>query len=165
MPAFSAKLGRYICEQIASGRSLTSVCKEEKMPHKQQVIRWIMSDRSPFKKFQGEYAQARQISYEIMADEIFDIADDGSNDWVEKQGKDGSTYMAFDNDHYQRSRLRVDTRKWFLSKVLPKIYGDKVQVDQSGVVEHNHQHTTADDIPFDKIHAKAKAGNTKPTAH
>jgi hypothetical protein len=89
-----------------------------------------------------------------MADEIFDICDDGSNDWYEKQAKDGSTYMAFDNDHYQRSRLRVDTRKWFLSKVLPKIYGDKVQVDQSGTVEHQHNHTTADDIPFDKIRSK-----------
>jgi len=52
----------------------------------------------------------------------------------------------------------LDTRKWFLSKVLPRIYGDKVQVEQTGTVEHKH--TTADDIDFGKIHARVK--ETKP---
>lgn len=67
-----------------------------------------------------------------MADEILEIADDGTNDWVERQNKDGSSYRAFDQEHYQRSRLRFDARRWLLSKALPKVYGDKLTTELTG---------------------------------
>ena len=60
------------------------------------------------------------------ADEILDICDDGSNDWIERQNKDGSTYETVNSEVINRSRLRVDTRKWLLSKLMPKKYGDKI---------------------------------------
>ncbi len=57
-----------------------------------------------------------------MADELLEIADDGRNDWVvDEEGGD-----KYNGDHVQRSRLRVDTRKWLLSKALPKVFGDKL---------------------------------------
>ncbi len=52
-----------------------------------------------------------------------DIADDGSNDFT--KDKDGKAVV--DHEHIQRSRLRIDTRKWIASKLLPKRYGDKLQ--------------------------------------
>ena len=65
-----------------------------------------------------------------MADEMLEIADDGSNDWM--MGKDGSNqFYAANGEHIQCSRLRLDTRKWLLSKALPKIYGDKLPVDKN----------------------------------
>lgn len=66
-----------------------------------------------------------------MADELVEIADDGTNDYVERE-VDGGVRVVFDGEHFQRSRLRVDTRKWVLSKVLPKIYGDKIGVEVTG---------------------------------
>src|SRR5690606_8051201 len=57
--------------------------------------------------FSERYARARELGYEVMADELIEIADGGSDDW-------------------QRDRLRVDARKWLLAKALPKRYGDRV---------------------------------------
>lgn len=64
-----------------------------------------------------------------MADELFNIADDSTNDFMEIQDKKGNSRIVPDNEAQARSRLRVDTRKWYLSKVLPKIYGDKMTLD------------------------------------
>jgi hypothetical protein len=49
-----------------------------------------------------------------MADEILDIVDDSTHDFVECEGKDGSTYMSVDHEHIQRSKLRYEARKWLL---------------------------------------------------
>ena len=67
-----------------------------------------------------------------VASKTADIADDGTNDWQERQNKDGSSYIALNTEHVQRSRLRVDTRKWIASKLKPKKYGDKQAVEHSG---------------------------------
>ncbi len=62
-----------------------------------------------------------------MAEELLAIADEGENDWMAMRRKDGELEHVPDHEHINRSRLRVDTRKWLLAKALPKIYGDKVQ--------------------------------------
>jgi len=48
--------------------------------------------------------------------------------------KSGEEYETVNPEVIGRSRLRVDTRKWYLSKVLPKIYGDKLQTEHSGTI-------------------------------
>ncbi len=66
------------------------------------------------------------------ADEIVDISDDGRNDtYIDDNGNERT-----DNERVARSRLRVDTRKWMLSKMLPKVYGDKLDVNH-GVQPEN----------------------------
>lgn len=62
-----------------------------------------------------------------MADEMFDIADDGSNDLMTVTKGDES-YDIENKEVIGRSRLRVDTRKWYLSKLAPKRYGDKLAI-------------------------------------
>lgn len=81
--------------------------------------------------FAAQYARAREIGYHAMADELIEIADDGTNDWMERQGDDGAAHV-INGEHVQRSRLRLDTRKWLLSKALPKVYGEKLQTEHSG---------------------------------
>jgi hypothetical protein len=62
-----------------------------------------------------------------MADEMLEVADDGTNDWMLRRGSDEEDDLyQLNGEHLQRSRLRVDTRKWLLSKALPKVYGDKL---------------------------------------
>jgi hypothetical protein len=66
-----------------------------------------------------------------LAEETLDIADDGRNDWMERNDPKNQGYE-FNGEHVQRSRLRVDARKWFAAKVAPKKYGEKVQQELSG---------------------------------
>jgi len=89
------------------------------MPHDSTVRNWVLDDREGFS---AQYARAREIGYMTMADELLEIADDGKNDWMKRNGE-GSQ---LNGEHVQRSRLRVDTRKWLLSKALPKVFGDKI---------------------------------------
>ena len=78
-----------------------------------------------------EVAQTAYRRAEEVFEEILDIADDGTNDWMERNGKDGETGdTVLNGEHVQRSRLRIDARKWALSKMIPKKYGDKI--DTSG---------------------------------
>lgn len=63
---------------------------------------------------------------EHWAEEIIEIADDGSNDWMERNDKDNPGFVA-NGEHIQRSRLRSDNRKWLLSKLAARKYGDKLE--------------------------------------
>ena len=122
--------GRAICKMLASGMTLNEVCKRPSMPHERIVRRWASDPSHPFAP---NYARAREVGYLKMADDILEIADDSRNDYVERQNKDGSTYMAVNQDHIARSRLRVEIRKWLLAKALPKIFGDKPVAEQPPV--------------------------------
>lgn len=106
---------------------MRSICRDDDMPDRHTVINWSLEEDHPFF---NHYARAREIQYHLLADDITDIADDGSNDWMERYGKDGEALgWAINGESVQRSRIRIDTRKWMLSKMLPKVYGDKSSVD------------------------------------
>lgn len=129
---YTKKLGDNMCFRLASGESLNSICRDEKMPHKVTVMRWLLSESDVYKDFRNQYAFARQIQYELMADELMDIADDGTNDWMEKFDRDGEKIgWILNGEHVQRSKLRTETRKWFMSKCLPKFKDKPDQNDAS----------------------------------
>ena len=117
---YTIEIADEICERLAQGESLNAICKAEGYPAESTVRLWAMEDREGFA---AKYAQAREVGYERMAEEILEISDDSSQDtqFTEQGAKP-------DNEWINRSRLRVDTRKWLLSKCLPKVYGDRSQV-------------------------------------
>lgn len=119
---YTVELAAMICTELATGRSLRDVCSGDDMPAESTVRLWAVEDRDGFS---AQYMKAREIGYQSMADELLEIADDGRNDWMERRGEEDAGWQA-NGEHIQRSRLRVDTRKWMLSKVLPKVYGEKV---------------------------------------
>lgn len=123
---YTPELDAEICERLAAGESLNAICKDDHVPHRVNIMRWLLATDNPvYDKFRINYALAREIQYQNMADDILDIADDGRNDWMEKLDQDGQAIgYSLNGEHVQRSRLRVDTRKWFMSKVLPK-FADK----------------------------------------
>ena len=92
------------------------------MPSKTSVMRWLGANPA----FRDQYARAREMQAEHWADEIIEIADDVTNDYITKERGDGSKYEAVDGEHINRSRLRVDTRKWLMARLAPKKYGDRV---------------------------------------
>jgi hypothetical protein len=124
---FSNALAARICNRLAEGESLRSICLDEKMPAQSTVFRWLGDDR--YAKFREQYARAREAQADAIFDEILDIADDGSNDWMERRREDGSVDEVVNHEHIQRSKLRVDARKWMAGKLAPKKYGEKVQLD------------------------------------
>lgn len=115
MPKFTQAIADEICGLLESGLSLRAACEREGMPTEGAVRLWARDDH---KGFATQYARAREIGYSRLADEILEIADE-------------------EKDDVNRSRLRVDSRKWMLSKVLPKIYGDKLDVNTTGTLTIN----------------------------
>lgn len=120
---YTEEIAGLICERLMDGQSLRSICLADDMPSGATVFRWLADPR--YENFRDQYARAREAQADAMADEILDIADDGTNDYVERERPDGSKFDAVDSEHIQRSRLRVEARKWLASKLLPKKYGDK----------------------------------------
>jgi len=91
------------------------------------VVRWVADPR--LTEFREMFYYSRRVAAELYVDEIFDIADDGSQDLKARYDKEGEfiEYVT-DNEAIQRSRVRIDTRKWYAAKMVPRIYGDKVDV-------------------------------------
>lgn len=110
-------IASFICERISNGESLNKICGEQDMPHISTAFRWI----AKHEEFRDKYARAREAQMDAMAEEIVAIADDTSLD-VEFDDKGNPRP---NNEFMQRSRLRVETRKWLMGKLAPKKYGDR----------------------------------------
>lgn len=117
-----------ICDRIADGETIRQIAKSEHMPAASTIYLALARD----KDFSEHYAKAREAQLTRWEDELLEIADDGSNDWVERERQDGSIDTVLNAEHLNRSRLRVDTRKWIMSKRLPKVYGDRVTNEHTG---------------------------------
>ena len=122
---YSDELATKICRFVAEGHSLRQIGDLPQMPHKRTIKRWLSENLA----FQQQYARAKEEMAEHFAEEILEIADDGSNDWIEREVESGKLIKVPDHEHIARSRLRVDTRKWLMSKLLPKKFGEKLDVD------------------------------------
>lgn len=143
---FTKALADEICDRLASGETLRRICRDDKFPDERTVRRWVIDDVGGFSP---QYRRARDIGLDAVADEMIDIADDGENDYVERERKDGSTFIALDREAVMRSALRVDTRKWYLSKLAPKRY-DKPQEEKGeseGALEPEYVLKPDEDTP------------------
>lgn len=118
---FSPEIANEICERLIGGESLRGICLDDHLPDARTVHRWLVVND----EFRQQYAHAREVQAETLFDDILEIADDARNDWMERRGEDDAGWVA-NGENLQRSRLRVDARKWMASKLAPKKYGDKV---------------------------------------
>lgn len=108
---YTKKLGLRICELISRGIGVKKLCKRKDMPSPATIFNWLLDEDK--KEFLDQYKTASDIRAELMFEELLEIADKKDRDVM-------------------RSRLRVDTRKWYLSKVLPKKFGDKIDLTTGG---------------------------------
>ncbi len=136
-PALAAR----ICAALASGKSMRSVCADPKMPAMSTVFLWLANDE----RFSEQYEKAKQECADLLVEDIIEIADDGRNDYfydevLRKLDEDMTVGELLESnsmnelrallakhrpEHVQRSRLRVDARKFVAAKLKPKKYGDK----------------------------------------
>jgi hypothetical protein len=110
-----------IIEGLCDGIPLRELCRQAGMPNWRTVYDWISADAD----LAARIAHARDLGFDAIAEDILDIADDGTNDWVERKKQDGSTDKVIDSEHVQRSKLRIETRLKLLAKWSPAKYGDK----------------------------------------
>ena len=102
-----------VLEKLAQGWSIKKICQEiDGMPTEHSVWYWIATNKS----FYEFYVSARKMGSEVWASEILDISEDSTTD-------------------VNRLRLRIDTRKWLLSKLQPHKYGEQIILDHQGRVE------------------------------
>lgn len=111
-----------ICEQVADGRSLRSICADAGMPDKATVFRWLAAHEA----FRDQYARARESQADSLFDDILEIADTAED--------------------AQIARLRVDARKWMAGKLRPKVYGEKVELGGKIDHEHTHEHRAVSEV-------------------
>lgn len=121
---YSAETATAICVRLGLGESLREICADDTMPGKSTVMRWLAAHA----EFRDQYASAREAQADYYAEEIIEISDDSSRDTY--MDDNGNTRT--DQEVIGRSRLRVDTRKWLMARMVPKKYGDRVVQEHTG---------------------------------
>lgn len=126
---YSPEIAARICDGLAEGKSLREVCRADGMPSEVSVRKWALADVNGFG---AQYAHARALGYDAMAESIVDLSD---NPLIGTKSVSKATGLEItEGDNVDRSRLQIDARKWILSKMLPKKYGDKQHIEHSGTV-------------------------------
>lgn len=126
-----------IVEQLAQGMSLRAICSPDDMPDRNTVMRWWDADP----EYAAKCARARDVGFDDQAEKL---AEDIESD-----------------PDVARARLKFDYRKWYLSKLRPKVYGDKVDLTHSGPNGGPIQteEVSAKDVIASRL-ARLSAGNT-----
>ena len=119
---YSEEIAEYICTELSKGRSLRSICAQDDVPAIETVLGWLFRKDRQLEGFAQRYANAREAQAEVWADELVDISDPPSGNETD------------DSVAVNRARLRVDTRKWVASKLLPHRYGDRIEHAHTGSV-------------------------------
>jgi len=115
---FTDEIFETICERLENGEVLRQICASDEMPDRSTVLRWIANDDAKRRR----YDAARQACVEFWSDEIIQIATDGSKDTViDEKGR-----ARCDHEWVARSRLRIDTIKFLMTKINPLKWGEKL---------------------------------------
>ena len=136
--AYSDTTADEICERLTDGESLRQICRDEHMPDKATIFRWLNDER--FRGFRDRYAHAREAQADALFDELVEIADD--------------TGELDDNVKVQRARLQIDTRKWVASRLAPK------KSSETNKIEHEVSRVTFTQAQRDAAVAAALAADT-----
>lgn len=117
---YTPELAAQICELIAGGKSLRSICGKDGIPVWETIRRWL----NAHEEFRAQYARAREDQADVFADEIMEI----SQRVTDADTVDGKTALTPD-----QARVAIDARKWMAGKLRPRVYGDsgRLELDPS----------------------------------
>jgi len=99
-----------ILERLANGEGLHEICRDVDLPAESTVRSWVVDNRH---EFAAQYARARDIGVDCRADRLRDTA---------------RAAVGLDGPGVQAMRLVVDTEKWYLGKIAPKKYGERLDL-------------------------------------
>lgn len=135
-----------VCAELRAGRSLNAICTSgEGLPSAGRFLEWVEADDPP--GIAEMYARARQVGYSLLAEELVQLADK-THEWVMVPETDSDGWpvldaatgeprlrrvlMPLNADVIAHKRVQIDTRKWMLAKMLPRVYGDKTTTELTG---------------------------------
>ena len=124
-PEERVRIQAEVCKRIALGESVRKICSDEHIPDQTTIYDWLSEDGN----FSQQYARAREKQADFYLDQIIEISDDSTLD-TDINPESGNEIT--NHEVIQRSKLRVDTRKWVMAKLAPKKYGDKVETTVKG---------------------------------
>jgi hypothetical protein len=108
---YTTEIAEKFCTRLVNGESMRGICKDKDMPSHDTICRWLAT----IPDFAERYARAREDQAETLADEIVYIADNCTDP--------------------NKAKLQVDARKWVASKLKPKRYGERIDVNQQTTVQ------------------------------
>lgn len=126
--SYTQEVANAICLRLENGESLRAICSDEDMPARTTVHRWLDANEN----FRSQYARARDKGLDMLADEIIEIADTPQEGETETSKEWGTEVKK--GDMLEHRKLQVDARKWYLSKLAPKRYGEKLHTEHSGEI-------------------------------
>lgn len=106
---YTPEVAEIILKGVSEGLSLRKICEPDDMPSEASVRQWVIDDKEGFS---AHYTRARDIGLDCRADALVEAA---------KEAKDASL-----------GRLSFDADRWYLSKLAPKRYGDKITQEHTG---------------------------------
>jgi hypothetical protein len=120
------KIQAEICRRVSLGESMLTVLTagDRTLPRYETALGWL----TDYPDFAQAYTAAQRARGDVLFEETLSIADDAKNDWMARYDPNNPGWVA-NGEHIQRSKLRVDTRKWAASKLNPARYGDKIAVE------------------------------------
>jgi hypothetical protein len=122
---YTAELADEICLRIAEGESLRTICAEAGKPNFSTVMQWVIEDRGGF---HAMYRRAREVQAHNLAERAL-----------------AEAMSARGNEDATAARLRFDALRWFCGKMLPKVYGERVEIDQTTRAVVSDEPLTADE--------------------
>jgi len=116
-----------ICRRLRAGESLLRISRDSDMPSQRTLSDWVAKNHLGFAE---RYLNAKRVSAHFLAEGALEEAYNSAEDfYLDDDGR-----PVFDGHHVQRSKLIIDTIKWEVGKMLPKLYGDKItqELDVTG---------------------------------
>lgn len=113
---YTEDLADRICERIADGESLRTICAGDDMPDRRTVLRWLADAQHA--GFATKHARARELQGDLMDERILEVAETVTNETA------------------SAARVKIEAYKWRASKLAPKRYGDRIDVVSSDQSAH-----------------------------
>lgn len=107
-----------MCRRVAEGESLQSICREPGQPSLGIFLRWCSDDP----EFGRMYTTALRLRAAVHAEMLL-------GDMEDLDEKDISQARV------QAIKVKINTRQWLMSRLLPKQYGEKIEHEHSGEVK------------------------------
>jgi hypothetical protein len=120
---YTEEIGDAICEALARGERLKAICSNTAMPAASTVRKWVLDPEHPLT---ARYDQARKIGIFEIVDQCLELADNTKDDFLPGRTADGRKVA--DEKAISRVKLQIETRRWYASKALPGIFGDRVEM-------------------------------------
>jgi hypothetical protein len=137
---YSIEIAAEICALLGDNMKLHDICRETRFPSAATVYRWLIE----YPDFRKAYDCALQAKFDARSEEIIAIADDASRDFIQEPDAEGILTVRPNKELLERTKLRIETRKWQMQKELPHKYADTQPITISSPVSVEKPDAIAD---------------------